>query len=41
MNYKPMKLGHNQVINHWMISGIYTKPVAFVPTTMEGILMIG
>ncbi|PQP80773.1 hypothetical protein C0Q44_26470 [Paenibacillus sp. PCH8] len=36
LNYKPMKLGHNQVINHWMISGIYTKPVAFVPTTMEG-----
>lgn len=36
LNYKPMKLGHNQVINHWMISGIYTEPVAFVPTTMEG-----
>lgn len=36
LNYKPMKLGHHQVINHWIISGIYTKPVAFVPTTMEG-----
>lgn len=36
LDYKPMKLGGNQVINHWLISGIYTKPVTFVPTTMEG-----
>ncbi|KQN98955.1 hypothetical protein [Paenibacillus sp. Leaf72] len=36
LSYKPMKLGQNQMINHWLISGIYTKPVKFVPTTMEG-----
>lgn len=36
LDHKPMKLGGNQVINHWLISGIYTRPVAFVPTTMEG-----
>ncbi|SCY79196.1 hypothetical protein SAMN05720606_109149 [Paenibacillus polysaccharolyticus] len=36
LNYKPMKLGRDQVINHWLINGIYTEPVAFVPTTMEG-----
>ena len=36
LNYKPMKLGHNQVINHLDDQRHISKPVAFVPTTMEG-----